>query len=256
MDHLFKGRAEWDRHFKERLVFSPDRVDLAGIERARKGDFPDMPLGLYCGSLFGQIRNMLGVEGASYLYADDEELFAEVIDAVGELCYKTVEATLEAAGDLIFDFGHFWEDICFKNGPLVIPRVFDELVGPHYKRITRLLADHGVDIVSLDCDGCIDSLLPTWIGSGVNAMFPIEVGTWEAEITPWREKYGRAVIGVGGMNKTVFSRDRAAVEREIERLERLVGLGGYLPCPDHRIPPDAEWDNVRRYCDLFREVFG
>ena len=21
-----------------------------------------------------------------------------------------------------FDYGHFWEDICFKNGPLVNPR--------------------------------------------------------------------------------------------------------------------------------------
>lgn len=256
IDHLFKGRAEWDGQFRDRLLFSPERVDLEGIGRARRGEIPDMPLGLYCGSLFGQIRNMLGVEGSAYLYADDEELFREVIDAVGELCYRTTEATLAAAPDLSFDFAHFWEDICFKNGPLVIPSVFDELVGPHYERITRLLASRGVGIVTLDCDGCIDSLLPTWVNNGVNAMFPIEVGTWEASIEPWRERFGRKVLGVGGMNKTVFSRDRAAVDGEIGRLERLVALGGYLPCPDHRIPPDAEYDNVRYYCDRFRSVFG
>jgi len=46
------------------------------------------------------------------------------------------------------------------------------------------------------------------------------------------------------------------VDAEIERLKPLVDLGGYIPCPDHRIPPDALWDNVRYYCDTFRKTFG
>jgi hypothetical protein len=29
-----------------------------------------------------------------------------------------------------------------------------------------------------------------------------------------------------------------------------------LPVPDHRIAPDAEFDNVRYYCDRIRKVFG
>lgn len=61
---------------------------------------------------------------------------------------------------------------------------------------------------------------------------------------------------MGGMNKTVFARDRAAVDVEIERLKPLVALGGFIPCPDHRIAPDAVWDNVRYYCDRMRQVFG
>jgi uroporphyrinogen decarboxylase len=87
-------------------------------------------------------------------------------------------------------------------------------------------------------------------------MFPIEVGTWNGNIAPWREKYGKELRGVGGMNKTVFARDRAAVDGEIERLKPLVELGGYIPCPDHRIAPDAEWDLVRHYCERMRETFG
>ena len=83
-------------------------------------------------------------------------------------------------------------------------------------------------------------------------MFPIEVGTWNASIAPWREKYGRELRGVGGMNKTVFARDRAAVEAEVERLKLLIALGGYIPCPDHRISPDADFELVRYYCELMR----
>jgi uroporphyrinogen decarboxylase len=200
------------------------------------------------------IRNWLGVAGASYLYADDPELYQEIIDTVGNLAYRCVETALKAGGP--FDFAHFWEDICFKNGPLVIPSVFDELVGPHYRRITDLVGRHGLNIVSLDCDGDIDALVPIWLKHGVNTMFPIEVGTWGASLEPWRRKFGRDLRGIGGMNKTVLARDRAAVDREIERLRRLVDLGGFIPCPDHRLPPDTEWDNLRHYCDRMHQVFG
>ena len=236
-------------------MLANDRVipfDEGGLEFLQENK-RDYMYGLHCGSLFGHIRDIVGVEGSSYIYCDDMELYEEMINTNGDLCYQNVKYALESGAK--FDFGHFWEDICFKNGPLVIPRVFDELVGPHYKRITDLLTEYGIDIVSLDCDGCIDALIPTWIENGVNTMFPIEVGTWEAEIAPWREEYGKRLLGVGGMNKNVFAKDRAAVDAEIERLAELIALGGYIPCPDHRIPPGAEWDNVKYYCEKMRERF-
>ena len=136
----------------------------------------------------------------------------------------------------------------------MVPAMFDEYVGPHYKKITSLLNQHGVDIVSVDCDGCIDRLIPTWLANGVNTMFPIEVGTWNASIAPWREQYGKELRGVGGMNKTVFARDYKAVDEEVEHLRRLIELGGYIPCPDHRIAPDAKFENVQYYCDKMQNL--
>jgi uroporphyrinogen decarboxylase len=122
--------------------------------------------------------------------------------------------------------------------------------------MTDLLKKHGIDIVSLDCDGKIDALIPTWFENGVNTMFPIEVGTWDASIAPWREQYGKGLRGIGGMDKKVFAGDRDDVEREIERLKPLVALGGFIPCPDHRIPPDGKWETIRYYTQRMREVFG
>jgi len=110
--------------------------------------------------------------------------------------------------------------------------------------------------VSLDCDGKIDALLPVWFENGVNTMFPIEVGTWGASIAPWRAQFGPGLLGVGGVDKKVFARDRAAIDAEVERQKPLVELGGYIPCIDHRIAPDAEWDLVRYYCGRMRETFG
>lgn len=254
IDHLLKDRKSWEEYYLPRLQFSEERVDTARLNAISKDTEREDPLGLYCGSLFGQIRNWMGIEGISYLYADDEDLYDEIINTVGELCYKVTEKVLSTG--VKFDFAHFWEDICFKNGPLVKPAIFEEKVGPHYKRITKLVNSYGINIVSLDCDGVIDALIPTWINNGVNTMFPMEVGTWNASIKPWREKYGREIRGVGGMNKVVFAYDYAAVDAEIERLKPLVELGGYIPCIDHRIPPDAKWENVQYYCDRMRKIFG
>ena len=265
--HLLKDRASWEEHYKHRFEFSETRItsasvyngekhvrfDKGGLEWLQSND-SDIPYFLHAGSLFGSIRNMLGIEGVSYLYVDDEELYTEIIDTVGELCFRCVKYILGTGAK--FDFAHFWEDICFKSGPLVVPQVFDERVGPHYKRITDLIRKHGISDISLDCDGLIDALIPTWLNNGVNVMFPIEVGTWHASIKPWREQYGKELKGVGGMDKKVFAQDYAAVDAEIERLKPLVELGGYIPCPDHRIPPGAKWENVQYYGQQMRKAFG
>ena len=267
IDHVLKDRPSWEAHYKHRYRWSKERVQQAEV-RTREGfvrfdrggleflrqDRRGFPYGLHCGSLYGQIRDVLGLENACYLAVDDPPLFDEIVETVGELCYESVKCAL--VGGAHFDFGHFWEDICFKNGPLIAPSAFAEKIGPHYRRITDLLREYGIDIVSVDCDGDIDTLVPIWFENGVNTMFPIEVGTWRASIAPWRDRYGPQLRGVGGVDKNVLSRDHAAVDAEIERIRPLVELGGYLPCLDHRIAPDAEWDLVRYYCDRMRAVFG
>ena len=245
------GREAWETLYKPRLQFSEERLHLDALRQLPPPEQRTIPIGLHCGSLMGTMRNLLGVQELSYLYMDDEDLYKEIVDTMCGLCYDCAKAILETGFQ--FDYAHFWEDICYKNGPLVHPRVFEELVGPHYRRICDLLREHGIDIVSVDCDGCIDALVPIWVENGVNTMFPIEVGTWNASIAPWREKYGSQLRGVGGMNKTVFAKDKAAVDAEVARLKELIKLGGYIPCPDHRIPPDAKFELVQYYCSKMRE---
>ncbi len=266
IDHLLKGRPEWERVFRPRLRWSEARLARGKVNGPTRelrfgsggreyllSQQPTAPRGLWSGSLIGCIRNWLGIVGLSYMTADDPVLLEEMIETVSELVYQGAAAALGCG--IQFDYCYFWEDICFKNGPLVNPRWFAARVAPHYRRVTKLLGDHGVRIVSLDCDGKIDKLIPAWLENGVNTMFPIEVGTWNASIAPWRAEYGRELRGVGGMDKRVFSQDYAAVDAEIERLRPLVALGGYIPCPDHLIAPDAKWENVQYYCERMRQVF-
>lgn len=245
-------RDVWEKEYLPRLQWEAERIDTSLFESLKDDSQRQLPVGLHCGSLMGYMRNLLGVEELSYLYVDDPELYEEIANTLAGLCYQSVKAILETGAK--FDYAHFWEDICYKNGPLVSPNGFRQIIGPHYRKITNLLKEHGVDIVSVDCDGWIDTLLPIWLENGVNTMFPIEVGTWNASIAPWREKYGKDLRGVGGMNKTVFARDYQAVDQEVERLRPLMELGGYIPCPDHRIAPDAKFENMQYYCEKMKSL--
>ncbi len=252
-DYTLKDRTAFEELYLPKMQFSMDRINVEYFKHFNETRPTDIPIGLQVGSVLGDIRNMTTVLGMSYLiYDEDEELFADIVDAYADLQYKCIEAVLATGAR--FDYGHFWEDVCFKSGPLISPEIFDELCAKHYKKRCDLLHRYGIDIISLDCDGVIDKLIPTWLNNGVNTMFPIEIGVWGDQFEPARAKYGNKLLGVGGMDKTAFRRDKAAVDAEIERLTRLASLGGFIPCPDHRLMPGSKFELVQYYAEEIKKI--
>jgi hypothetical protein len=56
------------------------------------------------------------------------------------------------------------------------------------------------------------------------------------------------------MDKTAFRKDKAAVDKELERLKRLVALGGFIPCPDHRLMPGSKLELVQYYAEEIKKI--
>ena len=252
-DYLLKDRDAFERLFKPKMQFSPERVDVEFFKKFNETRDREIPIGLCLGSVMGQIRDITTVMGMSYLiYDEDEELFADIVDTYADMQYKCVEAVLATGAK--FDFAHYWEDICFKNGPLLSPEIFEELCAKHYKKRNDLCHKYGIDIISLDCDGVTEAVQSTWIENGVNVLFPIEIGTWGDQFEPARKKYGEKVLGVGGMDKTAFRKDKDAVDAELERMKRLASMGGFIPCPDHRIMPGSKFELVQYYAEEIKKI--
>lgn len=252
-DYTLKDREAFETLYRPKMQYAPERVDLEYYRHFNETRPQDIPVGLHLGSVLGDIRNMVSVTGMSYLmYDEDEELFADIVDTYAEMQYQCVKAVLETGAK--FDFAHYWEDICFKNGPLLSPDLFRSLCAKHYQKRNELCRQYGIDIISLDCDGVTEKLLPVWFESGVNTMFPIEVGVWGDQFEAARKKFGNGMLGVGGMDKTAFRKDRAAVDEELARMGRLAELGGFLPCPDHRLMPGSKFELVQYYAEKIKEL--
>ena len=252
-DYLLKDRNAFEELFKPKMQFFPERVDTEYFKRINDTRDYEYPLGIMLGSVLGQIRNMTSVVGMGYLlYDEDEDLFADIVDTYAEMQYKCVEAMLETGAK--FDYALYWEDICFKNGPLLSPDTFNELTAKHYKKRNDLCHKYGIDVIALDCDGVTEKLLPTWFENGVNTMFPIEIGVWGDQFEPARKKFGNGMLGVGGMDKIAFRKDKAAVDAEIERMARLASMGGFIPCPDHRLMPGSKFELVQYYVEEIKKI--
>jgi len=252
-DYQLKDRDSFEKLYLPKMQWKEDRISRPYLETLKAEDSNrDYPLGLHLGSCFGEIRNMLSVLGMSYMMCDDYDLLKEIVDTYAELQFKCAEETLKVYSG--FDFAHFWEDICFKNGPLLSPAMFEDLCAKHYKKRCELVKDYGIDIISLDCDGVTSALLPVWYENGVNTMFPIEIGTWGDQFAPAREKFGKGLLGVGAMDKTAFRKDKAAVDKEIERVAGLAKMGGFIPCPDHRLMPGSKFELVKYYAEEIKKI--
>lgn len=255
--HLLTDRDSWEKHFKPRLdPDHPDRYPQDWEERVKIWTDPNRSYvaALSGGSLYGWLRNWMGMENLSYLVYDDPKLFEEMVATIADCVIGTLTRVLETGGQ--FDGCSMWEDMAYNAGPLLSPVHFKKYLVPQYRRIADLLHKYGVDVIWLDCDGNIEKLIPFWLDAGVNCMFPLEVGIWGADPVRYRREYGKDLLLMGGFNKHILAQSKEDIAREIDRLAPLVEEGGYIGFCDHRVPPDVPLENYLFYLETVREVWG
>jgi uroporphyrinogen decarboxylase len=255
--HLLTDRQSWRQHYLPRLdPTHPGRFPADWAERVRSwaDSNRNEVIALPGGSLYGWLRNWMGVENLSYVVYDDPAWFEEMVTGVADCIIGVLSQALESGAQ--FDACGMWEDMCYRAGPLLSPRHFKQYLAPHYRRITDLLHKYGVDVIWVDCDGKIDALLPLWLEAGINCMFPIEVGVWGADPIQFRRQYSRELLLMGGFDKHILQGTKDEIEREVHRLTPLVEEGGYIGFCDHRVPPDVPLENYMFYLETVRQVWG
>jgi hypothetical protein len=257
LGHLLVDRDSWYKHYKPRLdPTTPGRYPDNWVELVKIWTNPDRdhPVFLPGGSLYGKLRDWMGVENLSLVVYDAPAWFEEMVTTVADCIIGVLTRVLETGGQ--FDACGMWEDMCYNAGPLLSPRHFSQYLAPHYRRIADLLHKYNVDVIWVDCDGKIDKLVPLWLEAGINCMFPVEIGAWHADPLKFRQEYGKELLLMGGVDKQILARSQHEIEQEIYRLTPLVEEGGYIGFCDHRVPPTVPLANYMFYLEKVREVWG
>ena len=254
---LLKDKESWKKHYLPRL--DPDqklRYPADWNDRIKEWKDPNRlyPIVLPGGSLYGWLRNWMGMENLSLVLYDDPAWFEEMVNTVADCILGILLKIFSTGGK--FDAISMWEDMAFNRGPLMSPTHFKKYLVPHYRRISDLARKHDVDVIYLDCDGKIDDLLPLWLEAGINCMYPIEVGTWGGDPISFRRRFGRDLLMMGGFDKHILSQGKTEIEAEIYRLLPVVEEGDYIPFPDHRVPPDVPFENYLYYVKRARNIWG
>lgn len=222
----------------------PRRFKEGWGERARRALEEDSaPLNWGMIGFFALARWLLGLKGALVAFIQKPWLIRRIFSFWSEFVIALAKPALE----IQVDYLGIWEDMAYKNGPMVSPRIFRELFVPYYRQVTDAFRKRGVDIVIVDSDGNIEPLIPLWLDAGVNGFLPLEAQAG-MDAPSLREKYGDRAVLMGNISLWSLRRGPEAIDEELrKKLPYLLPGGGYIVSTDHHIPPDVPYENYKHY---------
>ena len=213
----------------------------------------DFPVGLTICGAYGHPRNLLGVEGLSLAYYDQPGLVHEILEHWTDFYCRLARRVWQG---IQFDFVLIWEDMAYKNGPLISPRLVKEFMLPYYRRFINVVRSLGCEIIIVDSDGDVNLLAPLFLSAGVNTLLPFEVQAG-MDVRDFRRHYGRNLALIGGLDKRVLRLGAPAIEAELRaRMLPVLQTGGYIPSLDHTVPPDVSLEQFRTYLEQVRRIGG
>ena len=244
-------RDDWENLIKPRLnAESPCRYPLYWEEKKRMWAQRDYPLSISGGSVFGWIRNWMGLTGVSQALYDDPEWVQEMMDYLADFFVATVR---RAITEVDIDYVTMWEDMAYKAGPLISPRMFREFMMEPYIKITSQFHQEGIDLIFVDSDGDSQPLIDLWLEGGVTGYYPVERAAG-MDAVQLRERFGRQLRIIGGIDKRAMKSGPEEIDRELVHVAPLVRDGGYIPWCDHLVPPDVPFDHYMYYVGHMKEM--
>lgn len=254
LESSIKGPDDWKRCKEERFRRDDParKIDVAAIKSKTHPPERTYPLGVYCGSMIGRVRDMLTLEGLAYATYDYPEMVEDMVETSCVLIEDFLDQVLP---EFDFDYASGWEDICYNRGPLVSLDFFEHVLVPRYQRISAKLRRFNVDIYYTDCDGDLRPILPHLLKGGLNTLFPFEVNGNGNPIDVL-EKYEGQVRILGGVDKMVMAQGPGPTRAYLEKLRPWVEKGGFIPHCDHRCPPNVSQADYLAYLNIKEELFG
>lgn len=210
------------------------------------------PISLGIEGPFWWTRNLMGLHNLIINAYTRTEFLREVVGFYTEFHVQTLHRALD---EVEVDYAVISEDMAYKKGPMLSPRMARDLLSPAYRPLAALLKEHGVKVILVDSDGNPEPLIPVWLESGIDGLTPCEIASG-LDLLALRRRYPRLVM-IGGIDKRELAKDRAAIEREVlSKVPALIEQGGYFPGVDHAVPPDVSLESFRHLVRVLRKLCG
>ncbi|MEG0367613.1 MAG: uroporphyrinogen decarboxylase family protein [Coprobacillus sp.] len=247
-----KTPKDWEKIKTDRLDITRIKPMLGDISKMAKEvneEERDFPVYMTACGGFGHPRNLLGDVNVCTAYYDYPDMMHDIMQNWYEVNREIVRLVSEY---IQLDNYLIWEDMSYKNGPMISPKMVETFMLPYYDKLISYAKSRGVRAVSVDTDGDCRKLIPIFLEAGVDAIMPFEVQAG-MNIVKIREEYGDVFTIYGGIDKRALSQDKCAIEKEVKRIIPYFNDSlRYMPCLDHTVPVDVSYDNYRYYLDCVR----
>ncbi len=222
----------WPQDWSKRVQAWRDRDHILMLE-VHEGFFLTMGVGDW--RRFNEVMLQLG---------DDPGLAGEMMAIHGEFAGALADRVLN---EVEIDAVIFSEPIGGNTGPLISPRMYNDLVLPGYQPILRVLARHQVKTIILRTYANIQVLLPALVQHGINCLWAVE-SVPAMDYRELRGEFGPDLRLIGGIDLDTLRAGSEAIRNEMEtKVRPLLASGGYIPLADGRVRADISFENYREY---------
>ncbi len=212
---VIDSRADFEKH----IWPSPERVDYSQMGYAASRLPDGMMIIPRISGVLENVSWLTGLEGLSYLLADDPELVGRLFDTVGGILLGVATRLVRAdrVGALFMG-----DDLGFRTGTLLSPDHLRKYVFPWHKRICDAVHSQGLPFILHSCGNIEDVMGDLLDVVGIDARH-----SFEDAILPVEEaaaRYGDRIALLGGVDMDLLTRGgeqdvRARVREIIEKCE-------------------------------------
>jgi uroporphyrinogen decarboxylase len=230
---LIDSPDAWRAWDKKPLLKLPAKVNAAFSRVRRKYGEEFFIFGFCSYGLFENTWQPLGFERFVVATRKEREFLRRMIGFHADLYCVLVEALADAGMPAMV----YTDDLAYKSGPMLSPRLIEELFGDSYRRIVETAHSQGMKIIVHSC-GNTTALLEWFADCGFDGVHPLEP-TAGMDLATAKELVGERMCLIGNIDITHIlvdaSRDEvfAAVREAIRDAGRG---GGYMVAPDHSHP--------------------
>ena len=186
-------------------------------------------------------------------FIEDPEMVQDMMDTWSELVSQVIGRAIDEIG---LDSITISEDMAYKAHSMISPEMTRKYLMPVWQRWVSEFKAKGCKVVGIDSDGYIGDLIPSFIESGFDFTFPVEVAA-ENDVVKFRKIYGNNLAYVGCIDKRAMAAGGKKMIDEINRVvPPLLELGGLIPGCDHGVPEDISWPDFVEFTRILAKMTG
>lgn len=245
---MVKERESWEGRIKPLLKPDPRRINFDAYRTtkrhaAEKGLF-------FCWSgvnVFEIIKDVTGHENMLVGMALDPDWIKDMAATYADLVLRLQEILFQREGypDGIW----YYEDMGFKQRPFMSPAMYGQIIQPAHAATFGYAHAYGLPVIVHSC-GFVEPLLPGLIESGMNCLQVIEIKAG-MDLLKLHREFGDRISFMDGIDvRTLYTNDRAIIDRELVEKILIVKNGfGYVLHSDHSIPVTVRYDTYRYFIE-------
>ncbi|MBW2180244.1 MAG: hypothetical protein JRG81_07730 [Deltaproteobacteria bacterium] len=239
---MFETPDDWRRWNKKEWQEHPEKMYNFNITINEFFGKDIYIFGSHLYGLFEQIWQPFGFRKFMQFVRKEKGFLEEIIEYNKNWYLKCVDASADAGFPAII----YSDDMAFKNGPMLNPKMMDQLLGAAFREITDHAHKKGVKII-IHTDGNTKPLLEYFIKWGFDGHHSIEPNADDVDLGEYKEIAGDRLSLLGHLDIThVLSfGSKEEVFKHVEESVKKAAKGGGLilgPCNSHY---DIKIQNLR-----------